>query len=246
MKALLLGSIGTICSTSEIQLEGYNTAFNYAGLDWYWDATTYKRLLGVTGGKARLREYAREVQAHSVDDALLEQIHEHKTAHYRKAMRPGQVSIRPGVRRLIDAAKASGIKLAFVTTTERRNLETIDYALGEEFSLSDFDLVLDRGMVEAEKPAPEAYQLVLDALDVRASDAVAIEDTSECVASAVTAGVSCIATPHSYSVDQNFSKAVACLNHLGDPGSAATLIFGKQVTDEGIVTVDSLRTVLGA
>lgn len=201
--------------------------------------------IGCDGRKSattRLREYAGEVQAHSVEDALLEQIYEHKTEHYRKAIRPGQVSIRPGVRRLIDAEKTSGITLFFVTTTESRNLKTIDYALGEEFTLSDFDLILDRDMVKAEKPAPETYQLVLDALDVRACDALAIEDTSECVASEVTAGVSSIATPHSFSVNQNFSKAVVCLDHLGD---LATLILGRQVTDEGVVTVESIGTVIG-
>ena len=246
MKALLFGSIGTICSTSDVQLAGYNAAFNYAGLDWFWDDATYRRLLSVTGGKERLRYYASDHESAPLDDSLINQIHERKTEYCREAMRPGKVFIRQGVGRLIRAAQSEGVKLAFVTTTERRNIEALEYALESDFSLSDFDFITDRDMVSAEKPSPAAYKLTLETLSCHASEAVAVEDTSACVASAVDAGVACIATPHEFSLDQDFSSAIACVNHLGDPDASAHVIHGKQITDSGMVTLDKIRTVLHA
>lgn len=243
MKAILFGSIGTICSTSGIQLAGYNSAFNYAGLDWFWDISTYRRLLNITGGKARLRSYASERGSTALDEALIEQIHEHKTEYYREAVRPGEVTIRPGVKRLIEAARSEGLLLAFVTTTERRNLEALEYALGQDFSLSDFDVTSDRDMVINEKPSPEVYRLVLKSLGCRADDAIAIEDTTAGVASAVGAGLQCIATPHEFSMDQDFKAAIACVNHLGDAGNSASDIQGKQITDAGIVTLSKIRNI---
>ncbi len=244
MKALLFGSIGSICSTSEVQLAGYNAAFNYAGLDWFWDDITYRRLLRVTGGKERLRYYASEHESTTLDDSLINQIHERKTEYCREAMHPGAVFIRHGVRRLILAAQSEGLRLAFVTSTERRNIEALEYALETDFCLSDFDIVTDRDMVSAEKPSPEVYRLALESLSCQVKDAVAIEDTSNCVASAVDAGVACIATPHEFSLDQDFSSAIACVNHLGDPDVSAYVINGKQITDSGMVTLDKIRSAL--
>ncbi len=36
-KAILLGSIGVVAETSDIQRRAYNTAFKEAGLDWVWE-----------------------------------------------------------------------------------------------------------------------------------------------------------------------------------------------------------------
>ena len=41
-KSLLLGSIGTIIETSDLQRESFNEAFKEAGLDWYWDQEDYR------------------------------------------------------------------------------------------------------------------------------------------------------------------------------------------------------------
>ena len=116
----------------------------------------------MTGGKERLRYYASEHESAHLDDALINQLHERKTEYCREAMRPGKVFIRQGVGRLIRAAQSEGVKLAFVTTTERRNIEALEYALESDFSLSDFDFSTSRDMVSAEKPSPAAYKLTLE------------------------------------------------------------------------------------
>ncbi|MEM8636840.1 MAG: haloacid dehalogenase, partial [Pseudomonadota bacterium] len=52
---ILIGSIGVLAETSDIQRRAYNQAFREAGLDWYWDKDTYKSLLLTSGGRKRLR-----------------------------------------------------------------------------------------------------------------------------------------------------------------------------------------------
>lgn len=37
MKAILIGSIGTLADTSDMRREAFNEAFAQAGLDWTWE-----------------------------------------------------------------------------------------------------------------------------------------------------------------------------------------------------------------
>ena len=57
MKAILLGSIGVITETSELQRQSYNEAFKYHGLDWYWNVANYCELLKKPGGIKRLNTF---------------------------------------------------------------------------------------------------------------------------------------------------------------------------------------------
>ena len=57
-KSLLLGSIGTIIETSDLQRESFNEAFKEAGLDWYWDQEDYRLLLKQSGGTKRIEDFA--------------------------------------------------------------------------------------------------------------------------------------------------------------------------------------------
>jgi len=59
-KALIFGSIGTIVETSNIQRKSFNKAFKEFGLDWYWSASEYKKLLEKSGGEKRLSKYAKK------------------------------------------------------------------------------------------------------------------------------------------------------------------------------------------
>ena len=56
MKALLLGSIGVLAETSELQRRAYNTAFVAHGIDWHWNIATYCQHLATPGGQHRLRQ----------------------------------------------------------------------------------------------------------------------------------------------------------------------------------------------
>jgi phosphoglycolate phosphatase-like HAD superfamily hydrolase len=53
--ALIFDVDGTLAETETIDRCAFNAAFRDAGIAWYWDRRTYKKLLRVTGGKERIR-----------------------------------------------------------------------------------------------------------------------------------------------------------------------------------------------
>ena len=58
MKAILLGSIGTVADTSDMQLDAFNQAFKMHGLAWTWSPDEYSKMLKVSGGTKRIQQYA--------------------------------------------------------------------------------------------------------------------------------------------------------------------------------------------
>ena len=244
LKALLFGSIGTICETSDLQRRGFNQAFEEQSLDWHWTEDTYRRLLGITGGRDRIRRYSQEQGGKVLDDEMIAQLHSRKTELFTSMLANGEARIRPGVRRLMDAVRERGLWMGFVTSTELVALEGIDAAFGNEFSLTDFDVVTDRSLLNQTKPDSECYRIALSSLGVAAAQAAAIEDTESCVQAAVDAGIACIATPHALSHQQDFSKAVACVSHLGESSDPAEHLSGANVLCNGQVTIETMEALL--
>jgi len=111
----------------------------------------------------------------------------------KEAMFRALVSRVPPVRGVLvfaRAARARGRKLAVVTNAPRRNVLAVLRAIG----LDDlWDAIVVSEELEAGKPDPAPYRAALERLGVGADDAVAFEDSTAGVRSAVGAGVPCIA-----------------------------------------------------
>ena len=205
--ALLLGSIGVLAETSDLQRQAFNAAFSEHGLDWCWDAETYRALLEVPGGKARIRYYglARGVE---VD---VESLYDAKIAAFARALRAG-VDMRPGIRELIADARSQKMKVALVSSTDRRQIGMVLDALRGGISAADFDFVGDRSKVMAVKPAPDIYRVALRDLGVAAPDAVALEDTPESAASPRAVGIRTFAYPGEAARGRAFTADVGVLD----------------------------------
>lgn len=242
MKALLFGSIGVVVDASALQFEAYNRAFEELGLELRWDEARYRSLLTMAGGQARLRRLAEALGREVPSDETIARVHELKTQLFDEALERGEATARPGVARLVDAARERGVRLGFVTSTERANVAATAQAAGLE--LSDFDVVTHRGNVENEKPDPAPYLKALAALSLEPDDAIAIEDTEVCLPSATGAGLLCVATPNAFAEGQDFSAAVAVVDHLGDERRAARTLAGHDIVEQGMVTLDSLAALL--
>jgi beta-phosphoglucomutase len=100
--------------------------------------------------------------------------------------------IYPGVRELV-AALHGKAQLAIVSGTWRENLTTVLNAANLDGA---FSLILGKEDVERPKPDPEIYELALKKLRVKASSAVAIEDSPTGLASARAAGIPVVAVGH--------------------------------------------------
>jgi HAD superfamily hydrolase (TIGR01509 family) len=216
--ALLFGSIGSVVETSDIQRRAYNEALQEAGLDWVWDRDTYAELLTQSGGKERLAMLAAATGA-QLSDEQIERIHARKTEIACEELVRTRVSLRPGVADLIKLGKERGMKLAFVTTTYRPNVDAIFEAAADTLAPADFDYIVARTDVKRGKPAPDAYLLALKQLGIAPTDALAIEDTANSVMAAKRAGITVIATPGELSAGQDFWQADAVVDALSIAGA---------------------------
>ena len=186
MKAVLFGSIGVLAETSELQRRAYNTAFARHGLDWHWNIATYCRLLATAGGQRRIRSLA----GGALSDLKIQRIHETKQDEFETLLEDG-VAPRPGIVECLNLAKASGLRLGFVTTTTPRTLAMIRKALSAHIDFADFEVITSKSDVSMEKPDSEAYDVALDRLGLSPAEAVAFEDTVASQSSAHAASLRC-------------------------------------------------------
>jgi HAD superfamily hydrolase (TIGR01509 family) len=210
MTAILFGSIGTLADTSEMQREAFNEAFRQHGLDWNWTQVEYQKLLADSGGASRVAAYA-ESHGSAVD---ADAVHATKSEIFQSRLRQGGVQPRPDVVKIIDAARADGVKVALVTTTSTDNIAALRDALAPAVDIDTFDLVLSSGDADAPKPAPDIYSLALQRLGEPAEHVMAVEDNVGGVQSAVSAGIKVIGFPGENNVDHDFGAADRRTDHL--------------------------------
>lgn len=208
LKAVIFGAIGVIAETSDLQRQSFNLAFAEQGLDWSWDAETYRRLLKINGGQARLRAYeAERPQPAPLSNAVIAKVHERKTHHYAGLTQNGGLQPRKGVVELIDACRAAGVRVALCTSTSAENVDALRAALRDQLDFGNFASITTIDKISAVKPAADAYLHCLAQLGLAADEVVAIEDTPVCMASALAAGIAVVATPGAMTDDQDFTGA---------------------------------------
>jgi HAD superfamily hydrolase (TIGR01509 family) len=232
-KAILFDVDGTLAETErDGHRVAFNRAFAEAGLNWNWDEDVYGKLLAVTGGKERIRffidEYQPEYPAQADEAAWIAGLHKAKTTHYLELLAQGAIPLRPGVRRLLDEARAQGLHLAITTTTTPENVTgLLEATLGRE-SLNWFEVIAAGDIVPKKKPAGDIYVYTLAAMNLRPEECLAIEDSANGVLSALGAGVPVLVTDNAYTQEDGFNGALAVLSDLGEPGQPVVVRSGSE------------------
>ncbi|HHN67715.1 MAG TPA: HAD family hydrolase [Thermopetrobacter sp.] len=219
LKAIIFDVDGTLAETEEAHRVAFNEEFAAWDLPWEWDRDLYAELLAVTGGRERIRHYIERYappKAETVRERIAE-LHRAKSERYMKMIAEGAVPLRPGVARLIDEAKAAGLKVGVATTTSTPNVEVLIEATLGRPARDVFDALACGEEVERKKPAPDLYELALDKLGVSHNEAMAIEDSRNGLYAALRAGVPVIITPSGYTAEEDFTDALAVVSHLGEP-----------------------------
>ncbi|MDD5364290.1 MAG: HAD family hydrolase [Gallionellaceae bacterium] len=243
LKALLFDVDGTLADTER---DGHRPAFNAAfrdyGLDWDWDVELYGKLLAVTGGKERMRYYVDRFRTDYVRpadfDDLVVALHQAKTRHYTRMLAEGGIPLRPGVRRLLDEARAAGLILGVVTTTTPENVTALLRHSLAEGGPEWFAVIAAGDIVPAKKPAPDIYLWALEKLGLGPDSCLAFEDSKNGIRSSLGAGLKTVVTVNDYTRDDDFSGAVAVLSDLGEPGAPYRRLDCEEA---GIVDLERLQ-----
>jgi HAD superfamily hydrolase (TIGR01509 family) len=203
IRALLWDVDGTLAETEQHgHLRAFNAAFAAAGVPWRWSDSRYAELLAVAGGRERLlhdlRTQPAAPAAAAARQALAQQLHRLKNEHYEAIVRRGELPLRHGVADLIADCSAAGVALGIVTTTSAASAAALLAChLGAQWR-SRFQVVVCAEQAPRKKPDPQAYLLALEALKIRADEAVAIEDSPAGRDAARRAGLPVVVTHSHY------------------------------------------------
>ena len=202
-KALLFGSIGTIVETSEIQRKSFNSAFRIAGLKWNWTKEIYKNLLNKSGGEERILRYAEQTKKNVNSKKIIKL----KTKIFNSYLKKNKLKLRTGVKEIIKYCKQQEIKLAFVSSTSKNNINSIFFCLRDSLNKKDFDFIGNSKLVKKLKPSAEIYKLDLKELKLKPQECIAIEDTQVSLNSAVKAKLKCFIFPGNFHRSKKFNGA---------------------------------------
>lgn len=225
LRALIFDVDGTLAETErDGHLPAFNAAFAAHGLPWHWDDALYGELLAVTGGKERIRHFAAQADparaAAGNFEQLVHNLHRSKTSHYIAHVASGALPLRPGVRDVLWAARAQGVRLAIASTATPASIHALLAANLGAAASGWFEVIGAGDAVAARKPDPAIYRWVLERLNLPAHACLAIEDSAPGLRAAQGAGIPCLVTPSTYSAGQDFAGAVAVIDSLGEISKA--------------------------
>ena len=215
LRALLFDVDGTLVDTEELHRGAFNEAFRQLSLGWDWGRSLYAELLVVSGGAERIAAYIDRLQAPAAEKTRLRRlvplVHGEKTRIYRELLASGGAQLRPGVARLIDEARAAGLKIGLAATSASTRVQVPGIAI---------DAIVCVDQVARKKPAPDLYELLVATLRVPAAACAAFEDSANGLAAAKAAGLFTVVTPSRWTLAQDFSAADLVLPTLDGLGLA--------------------------
>lgn len=130
----------------------------------------------------------------------------------------------PGLHKLLEKARKHDLHLALVTNSVEEDADQILGPLGLQ---DTFDRVVYPKEVEETKPAPHPYEAALERLDVGPDEALAFEDSTTGIESAVEVGIATVGLAHTNDPEELLDAGVELV--IGDFADRALydLLDGK-------------------
>ena len=216
---------GTIANTElEAHLPAFNRSFDALGLDWYWDDKTYIDLLKINGGKNRIAFYA-NLKDKNFSKEFINRIHLEKQKNYLSLVKDGAVTLKYGVKRLINELQNKEVRQFIVTSSSRTQVTLlVEVLFGYE---NPFEFFISSEDVDLLKPHPLPYLKAMDLSRIKNSNSIVFEDSLPGVQSSLSAEIPTICVKSN--IPTNFDKDIPlkCLvNSLGDDKKNTEVITG--------------------
>ncbi len=210
IKAVLFGSIGAIVETSNIQRQSFNKAFKKNGLDWYWTKKMYKSMLQKPGGEIRVKKFG--ISKKTLVNA--KQIRNLKTFIFNQYLKKNKLKPRAGVKNIIKFCKKNRIKIGFVTSTTKNNVDGVFQSLKHHIKKNDFDYIGHDKIIKTFKDKSDIYKHCLKKLNLRSNKCVAVEDTEISLSYARKAKIKCIAFPGDFHLTGKYKDSLIKVRRL--------------------------------
>jgi HAD superfamily hydrolase (TIGR01509 family) len=208
VRALLLDFDGTMLETESSSYGSWRELL--AEHDYELTPDVWSAAVGTIDGVDPV-ELLEEHLGAPVDRAALE---DRQAARHRELLT--DETLRPGIARIVDEARARGLRLAIVTSASRRWVHEHLSRLGLDDRWEH--VVAADGDAARAKPAPVLYTEALARLGVRAAEAVAVEDSPNGVTAAKAAGLDAIAFPNPITETMDLGHADAVVPDLDGIG----------------------------
>lgn len=223
LDALLFDCDGVLADTErDAHRVAFNLAFEERGISDVWDEALYGKLLETGGGKERMTAYWNGLKTWPDEvgedadarQAMVKELHARKTALFMELVDSGQVPLRPGVARLVGEALKAGVPVAVCSTSNEKAVQRIVDQLGDA---AEGIQVFAGDIVAKKKPYPDVYLLAAEKLGVDPKNVCVVEDSCIGLAAARAAGMPCVVTKSTYTVDEDFQDAQRVVDSLEDP-----------------------------
>ncbi len=187
--AVLWDMDGTLVDTEPYWMEAETDLVTSYGGSWTHDEAMQLVGKGLLDSAGILQAAGVEMEA--------EAIVQHLTDEVADKLRVQGVPFRPGARELLADLRAAGIPTALVTMSLRRMAERVV----DLIDFDAFDLIVAGDEVSHPKPHPAPYLRAAELLEIDIAEAVAIEDSTTGVSSAVASGARTLGIPHLVPLD---------------------------------------------
>jgi len=212
LRAIIIRADGVLADIDELRRLALNRMIADAGFSWQCDRATYAQTLKFGSTKQRMVSFIMPrlgYQRSSADvDHLAAAMVRRKYSILSELLQTQPLAARPGMRELILAAKAEGLRLALATTLPSADAVRIAEATLGAGGIGHFDVLAAPSSAPYDVPLETIYRRASDDLGVPPGESLVLDCRPFGLAAATAAGLRTVVFRSAYCGDDPLDQAV--------------------------------------